>query len=416
MAGEKSSSQLNLVSFVIDENSKLVIDEAVKELNLPYTESYIGGIIQARDYLKTINTPKIILIDISESELPLTDLTTITEVCAPDVRIIVIGSQNSVSIFRELLRFGCYDYLHKTLTVDVVKKSINNTNTGTDQYDVSDARTGKFITFLGTNGGVGTTTLATNCAWLLANKYFKKTLIVDTDFQFGDANMFLDLQTETSYLDYLESPEKVDDYFIETTLQSYSQKLSYLGGLTDILRRSENDSISFSVVLDVIKRQFNYIICDTPKHFDDLTKIVLHKTNCFVLVVEFSMPSAQHASRIIELIKQEARDSKIIVVANNVGKYDYGSISRSDFEKIININIKHMIPFDSSSYLAAVNVGRPVVATWEKSVSHYEDILDDIFGGISIQTENLRANDRSSHLEKVIKLFTNFIKKHNKEN
>lgn len=408
MAGDKNNTQLNIVSFVIDENSKLVIDTAIKELNLPYTESYIGGISQARDYLKNRNTPKVVLVDISESELPLTDLTTITEVCSPDVRMIVVGSQNNVSIFRELLRFGCYDYLHKTLTVDVVKKSISNANAGTDQYDASDARTGKFITFLGANGGIGTTTLATNCAWLLANKFFKKTVIVDTDFQFGDANMFLDLQTETSYLDYLESPEKVDDYFIETTLQSYNQKLFYLGGLTDILRKVENDTASFSVVLDVIKKQFNYIICDTPKHLDDLTRIVLQKTSCFVLVVEFSMSSAQHASRILELIRSEARDSKVIVVANNVGKYDYGAIVRSDFEKIINTNVRHMIPFNSSSYLAAVNVGRPIVATFEKSSSHYEEILDDIFGGVSIQTDGLGMDGSLSHLEKIAKLFKKF--------
>lgn len=374
----------NLVSFVCDPTSKEVVDATIKEMGLGYTESFIGEIDDMFNYLKEKKTPKIILIDISNSELPMSDLTKISEICSPEVHIIVAGSKNDVGLFRELLRFGVDDYLSKPLTTEILKKAINNITVGVDAYDNTESRNGKIITFIGSNGGIGTTTLAANSSWMLANKFFKRTLIVDCDFQFGDLNLFLDLKTENSYLDILESPDKIDDYFVETILQKHGPKLYYLGGLTDITRNIEHDPESFSIIIDSVRKQFNYIICDTPCHFDAISKNVISKTKFFVLVAELSMASAQNTMRILELLKQEARGKKIIVVINNVGKYVRGAVGKDEFEKVINLPISHMIPFDEYTPLGAANVGQPVASLSSSMNPSLEEILQDMLGNTII--------------------------------
>lgn len=374
----------NLVSFVCDQAAKEVIDATIKEMGLGYTESFIGEIDDIFNYLKDKKTPKIVLLDISNSELPMSDLTKISEICSPEVHIIVVGSKNDVGLFRELLRFGVDDYLSKPLTTEILKKAISNITVGVDAYDNTESRNGKIITFIGAKGGVGTTTLSANSSWMLANKFFKRTLVVDCDFQFGDLSLFLDLKTENSYLDVLESSDKIDDYFVETILQKHGPKLYYLGGLSDITRNIEHDPESFSIIIDSVRKQFNYIICDMPCYFDTITKVVLSKTKFFVLVAELSMASAQNTMRILELLKQEARGKKVIVVINNVGKYVRGAVGKDEFEKVINMPISHMIPFDEYTPLGAANVGQPVASLSSSMNPSLEEIIQDMLGNTII--------------------------------
>ena len=374
----------NFLSFVCDQNSKNVVEATIKEINIGYAESYIGEVDDLFNYLKDKKTPKIVLVDISNSELPMSDLTRISEICSPEVHIIVIGNKNDVGLFRELLRFGVDDYLSKPITTEILKKSISDIIGGVDAYDATESRSGKIISFIGTNGGVGTTTLAANTAWLLSNKFFKRTLIMDVDFQFGNLNLLLDLKTENSYLDSVESQDKIDDYFVETALQRHGPKLYYLGGLADISRKVEYDPMAFSAVIDSVKKQFNYIICDIPDNFDELSRIVISKTKFFVLVADLSMASTQNALRILELLKQEARGKKIIIVINNVGKYIRGAIGKDEFEKVINMPISHMIPFDEYTPLGAANVGQPIASLNSSINPSLEEILQDILGNTII--------------------------------
>ena len=52
---------------------------------------------------------------------------------------------------------------------------------------------------LGTRGGAGATTIATNLAWSFAETYRRHTILIDLDLQEGDAALQLDAQGEPIY-------------------------------------------------------------------------------------------------------------------------------------------------------------------------------------------------------------------------
>lgn len=370
----------NLSAFVNDPIGKRVIDGAIQEMGLAYSTCEQGGIEEVLNFLKHNRPPKILLVDLSNSELPMTDMEKIQEMCSPDVNILAVGSKNDVGLFRALLRAGIKDYVVKPLTIEFIVKTISAIVAGIEQYDNSESRLGKVITCIGVTGGIGTTTLATNCGWLLANKFFKRTVIIDSDYQFGNTNLLLDLKNEASYLDVLESPDKIDDYFVETSLKRHGPKLFYLGGSVDLSRILEADSNAFLQFINMVRKQFNYLTIDMKLQINQLNKVLISQTKTFVIVADLSTASAYNASRLLEYLKQESRGKDVIVVLNKIGEYPRGAMSKDAFEKIIGMSVKHILPFDAYTAYGAANVGQPI-ASIDCSLNPYlENIIMDILG------------------------------------
>jgi pilus assembly protein CpaE len=77
----------------------------------------------------------------------------------------VLGTVNDVALFRDLLSAGASDYLVKPSTRDALAAILEKTSAplGTTPDGL-----GQVIVFAGSRGGVGTTTAAVSCAWLMA--------------------------------------------------------------------------------------------------------------------------------------------------------------------------------------------------------------------------------------------------------
>ena len=186
----------DVAAFVCDSLSQKVIKDTTTELGVGSVLCTEGSISDAVKFLIDHRPPKILIIDLSNSELPMTELERIRDVCSPEVNIIAIGGKNDVGLFRSLLKFGVVDYIVTPLNSDLIERAISTILSGVDAYDTIDNRLGKLITFIGSTGGIGTTTIAVNCAWMLANTFFKRTVVIDSDYQFGNGNLLLDLKNE----------------------------------------------------------------------------------------------------------------------------------------------------------------------------------------------------------------------------
>ena len=46
---------------------------------------------------------RILLVDLTQSDLPLSDINELAEVCEPGVTVVAIGDRNDVGLFRELM-------------------------------------------------------------------------------------------------------------------------------------------------------------------------------------------------------------------------------------------------------------------------------------------------------------------------
>jgi pilus assembly protein CpaE len=331
--------------------------------------------------LENNRTPKILIIDISNTELPLGDIAKIKERSAPGMSIITVGSRNDVGLFRDFIAMGVSDYLVKPLNNNLLLHSIEIASGAIGEYE----KTGKMIQVVSSVGGAGTTTITANIGWILANRHFKRTAMLDMDFLHGTLNLMLDVKVENFHIDILKSPDKIDDYSLETILKKCDQRLYYLGGPTGLSKKVDIDLIAFEALIDSTKKQFNYLLVDTQRNFDDVNEIVMNKANSFIVMVEMSVASARNAARILELLDKEQPQKKVLIVANKVGLSSSGALAKKSFERVIDRKIDYQMPLDEKVVLAAANLGQPLVISNSSLTDTLESIVNDIMG----KTKNL---------------------------
>jgi len=366
----------NLIAFVNDPVSEQIIWDVIKEKNMAYAEAYQGGLSDALNFVNTNRTPKVLLIDISASELPISEIKKIQEHSTPNLNIIAIGSKNEVGIFRDLMDIGVSDYLVKPLNNTILDAALDKANGNKNLVE----KTGKIVQFISSVGGAGSTTVASNIACLFANRYFKRSLLMDTDFLFGTGNMMLDIKAENAYLDILESPDKIDDYFIETILKKHDQRLYYLGGLVDLVRGIVVDDSAFDALMSTIKRQFNYIILDTQRTMSSLDRICFNYADSYVIMAELSLASAQNTARLLDFFNASHSGKRISIIINKVGLSSAGALPRESFEKIVDREVNYMLPLDENVVLASANIGQPLVMSDSALTDVLVDIAEDILG------------------------------------
>jgi len=374
----KSTSDLphNLVAFVNDPVSEQIVWNVIREMNMAYAEARMGNITDALEFLKNNRSPKVLIIDVSNSELPLGDVEKVKEFSAPNISIIVIGSRNEVGLFRDLKALGVIDYIVKPLSNVLLRRAIEEANGLKSEI----TKEGKLIHVMSATGGAGATTVVANVGWLLANRRFKRTLVMDLDFLYGTANLLLDIKAENAYLDILESPDKIDDYFTETILKKCTQRLYYLGGLCDLVRGVQVDTQAFDALMTLLKKQFNYVLVDAQRDVNEINKISMKKADCFVIMIEMTMASAQNAARLLELLAAEYHGKKVIIIDNKNGLSSAGAITKESFEEVIGRKIDYIMPLDETITLAAANIGQPLVVSEGPLTEILNDIADDILG------------------------------------
>ena len=161
------------------------------------------------------------MVDLSDSELPLSDINSLADVCEPGVTVVAFGQRNDCGLFRDLLQHGVADYLVKPITPALLQKAILSAS---EQSGVvkSSHKLGKLVAVTGTRGGVGSTTVATSVAWLIAHERRRRVALVDLDLQFGTVALSLDLEPSHGLREALENPNRIDGLFMDRVLVQHS--------------------------------------------------------------------------------------------------------------------------------------------------------------------------------------------------
>ena len=112
----------SLIGFMTDARSEEALREGLGEVTVEQLDIRRGGMRAAIAAMQKMATPKVLVVDVSGEEQPLTALGELAHVVEPDVCVLVIGETNNVDFYREITRgLGAADYLAKPLTRDNVR-------------------------------------------------------------------------------------------------------------------------------------------------------------------------------------------------------------------------------------------------------------------------------------------------------
>jgi pilus assembly protein CpaE len=356
-------------AYVCDDLTLDVIRGVCEEMGWSQEKAYKGGLRNAIQSLSVSASPQILLVDLSESGDPISDINSLAEVCEPGTIVIAVGQVNDVRLYRDLLMSGLQDYLLKPLSPDALRDSFANAQTilNAPKHEENSADRPHISTaIIGTRGGAGASTIAASLAWTFSQKQGHQTGFLDLDVHFGTAALALDLEPGRGLTDAIDNPSRIDGLFIERAMIKANEKLSILSAEAPMNSPVLTDGTAFFQLQEEFRAAFENTVIDLPRSMLIAYPHLMQDVNVAVVTTELTLASARDTIRLLAWLRQNAPHCKTLVVANNVQPTAI-EITRKDFESTIERKIDLSLPADPKATAQAAKVGQPLVQAVQSS-------------------------------------------------
>ena len=302
---------------------------------------------------------------------------------AHGVKVIVIAKEVSPIALHQLLKLGAEEFVPYPLPDGALHDAIERLRApapealaapqSANTLKAAGDRNGVILAVQGLAGGVGSTTLAVNLAWELANidkNDAPRVCILDLDLQYGAVATFLDLPRREGVYELLSDTENMDNSSFLQSLQTFKEKLQVLTAPTEMLPLDIITPEDVQRIIDAAKSNFDYVIVDMPMAVVSWTETVLHASHVFFAPLEMDMRSAQNALRMIRALKSEELPfEKLRYIMNRSPKFtDLSGKSRvKRMAESLDIDIEVMLPDGGKAVVEASDHGLPLAETAAKN-------------------------------------------------
>ncbi len=230
------------------------------------------------------------------------------------------------------------------------------------------SRLGKVYTFLGTKGGVGTTTLAVNFAGVLAQRK-QQTVLIDLDWTGNDCAMQVGAQPQYTLQEVGENLDRMDQALFEGFVTRDPLGF-YLVGPPDSLENAGYFSESmFREFTTFLVEKYGSIVVDAGRLINtELVLGALQVSNQIFVVTTQEYPTIRNAQRYLSfLMRMGFNQDQIKVVVNEYSKKaGPGLASLDQIRQTLNQPVFYGIP-QSPAVLSSINKARPFVANREEA-------------------------------------------------
>lgn len=378
-----AASDTHFAAFIESAADIEVLNNVVKQLNLKSYEVINGGVKEAIELYGDKKSPAYLIIDISNSELPISDVGRLLEVCSPNVNIIAVGLKNEVSIYRDLRKIGIYEYLLSPLFPEILERTLSSMLSGQSKVEAP-AKVGKIIACMGSRGGVGTTFITSNLAAMLSGEKLRRVVLLDLDPYFGTLSLNFDLKPNAGLRDAFENPARIDQVFIDRLLTSVNERLFILSSEEALQEKTKYKIEGLEELLKYLSKQFHYVIVDVPHFYNDLISAMILKANILVLISEPSITGLRDSGRILQFVRTESRSNRSIIVLNKYGQYGKSEISTEAVEKVLKNKVNHVIRYDNVIPAESINQGKVLVNEKNPIADSIRNLMFDILGARQI--------------------------------
>ncbi len=346
----------NLIAFVADADSEAVLREGLSEAVPAGFEVRRGNVRTALAALAKTATPRALVIDISGESQPLTLLSDLSHVVEPDVQVMVIGDREDVAFYRQITRsLGAAEYLYKPLVAEMVARHFGARMSQQPYTNV--AVGGRLVTFTGTRGGVGATTLAANLAWFLSQSARRHTALLDADLQMGTAAMLLGAQTGPGLRSALEQPDRVDELFIERTAMPLADRLHLLAAEESLAQQPDYAPGAAERLIALLRRRFNFLVADVPFRDTSFSRNLLELANQRVLITTPTLAGVRDTLRLLALPAGPAQARRAVIVMNRAGLP--GGLTRRQMEDALGTAVDVVVPDQPRPLATAEGLAEP---------------------------------------------------------
>ena len=361
--GDQSSARHDrpaLTAFIADARSEEALRDGLIDFASGEIDIRRGGIRGAIATMQKHATPKVLIVDVSGEDQPLTALGDLSHVVEPDVCVLVVGELNNADFYREVTRgLGAADYLPKPLTRDKISRHFGAFVLG-QAPAAEGVLGGRAIAVTGVRGGVGSTTISVNLSWHLGVWMRRHTVLLDPDLHLGMAAFLLNIQPGPGLRMALEAPERIDALLAERAAQPAADRLHVLAGEEKVAFQPNHASGAAGRLLEALRRRYNFIVADVPFAPVPVYRDLLDLVDQRVLVMEPTLAAVRDTLRLLGLPPGQAQTQRAVVVLNRVGVP--GGLTKRQVEDALKMKVDVTIPDLPRQVGVAATLGEPAMA------------------------------------------------------
>lgn len=349
-----------LTAFIVDARSEEALRDGLIDFSSGEIDIRRGGIRAAIATMQKQATPKVLIVDVSGEDQPLTALGDLSHVVEPDVCVLVVGELNNADFYREVTRgLGAADYLPKPLTRDKIARHFGAFVVG--QAPAAEGMLGgRAIAVTGVRGGVGSTTISVNLSWHFGVWMRRHTVLLDPDLHLGMAAFLLNIQPGPGLRMALEAPERIDALLAERAAQPAADRLHVLAGEEKVALQPNHASGAAGRLLEALRRRYNFIVADVPFAPVPVYRDLLDLVDQRVLVMEPTLAAVRDTLRLLALPPGQAQTQRAVVVLNRVGIP--GGLTKRQVEDALKMKVDVTIPDLPRQVGVAATLGEPAMA------------------------------------------------------
>ncbi|MCE8005881.1 AAA family ATPase [Aestuariivita sp.] len=305
----------------------------------------------------------------------------ITEAKKRGIKVILIAEDVTPAALHQLLRKGADEFVPYPLPEQELHTAIENLRNVPEppkqqagsQLRSGSSKDGALIVVHGLAGGVGSSTIATNLAWELANlgdESPPKVCLLDLDLQFGSISTYLDLPRREAVFEMLSDTDNLDEEVFGQALVSFEDRLQVLTAPSDMIPLDLISPEDISRILDMARSHFDYVIIDMPSTLVQWTETILQAAHVYLALLELDMRSAQNALRLKRALQSEDLPfNKLRFALNRAPKFtDLGGKGRvKRMGESLGISIDLQMPDGGKQVMQACDHGLPLSTSAAKN-------------------------------------------------
>lgn len=386
ISGARLVPHITIQAFCENAKTAQMIEQAVSDrrMNKVALTTHNGGVSAAIEIYRLNPTPNLIIIESSLAAQELIDsLDKLAGVCDASTRVVVIGHQNDVELYRKLMRFGVSEYLVMPFASTALVDTIS------EQFAAAGAAPiGRTIAFLSAKGGAGSSTIAHNTAWAISQTVRRDVLILDMDLPFGTAGLNYNQEPPHGLADAVFSPDVIDDVVIDRLMSKCANHVNLLTAPGTLDKDYDFEERSFEQIIEICQNNVPLVVLDLPHAWNGWIRHTLSTVDEIVVVAEPDLANLRNTKTILDKLKELRPDeSEPILVLNKVGVAKRPEIAANEFGTSIDAECFAQIQFDPALFGSAANNGQMIA---EVNVSHK---VNEAFTRLALKTTGREMQD-----------------------
>ncbi|MEO0498748.1 MAG: AAA family ATPase [Pseudomonadota bacterium] len=361
-----------------------------RRMTKAHVKVHMGSIPAATQFYSQAPTPNLLVLESKASaDKIIGQLDELSAHCDPGTKVVVVGHVNDVTLYRELIQRGVSEYMVAPVDLPDMLTEIS-----TLFVDPEAEPLGRFVAFVGAKGGVGSSTIAHNCAWHMSNQNESDVVLADLDVAFGTANINFDQEPAQTIADVIFSPDRLDETYLDRILAKCSEHLSLLAAPAALDRTCDFEEMTFEALFDLLQAGVPNVVLDLPHIWTSWSQQVLTRADQVVITTTPDLAGLRNTKLLIDKLSElRPNDERPHLVLNQVGVPKRPEISVSDFCGPLGFEPSAIVPFAPELFGTAANNGQMIgeFDSKHETVSIFDGLAASVTGRKQLIVPKARA-------------------------